>query len=233
MITYKSLKDHVYEYLYEKINTGGLKPKEKISENNLCKHLNVSRTPVREALIKLEEEGYVTRLPRRGFIVKEITLDKIKEIYSIIGCLEGMAASLAIQNRSDQDVSMMKQLVKKMDEAIGNRRLYEYFKLQRKFHNVYLEASGNSELVDLLTSLKKRFMKKAYFAREDDAELYRALKNFNKGHKKIIQLFVDGKRADIDRYLKEVHWNLDYASIVVSPFEASETKRVKRSKASS
>ncbi len=87
--------------------------------------------------------------------------------------------------------------------------------------------------MDLLTSLKKRFMKKAYFAREDDAELYRALKNFNKGHKKIIQLFVDGKRADIERYLKEVHWNVDYASIVVSPFEASETKRVKRSKASS
>ena len=220
MINYKSLKDHVYEYLYERINIGSLKPKEKVNENNLCKHLKVSRTPVREALIKLEEEGYVTRLPRRGFIVKEITLVKIKEIYSIIGCLEGMAASFAIQNYNEKDMALMKQLVKKMDEAIHNKRLQEYFKLQRKFHNVFVEASRNSELVNLVTSLKKRFMKKAYFAREGDEELYKVLRNFNKGHKKIIQLLEKGNREEIKRYLRDVHWNLDYASIVISPFEA-------------
>jgi DNA-binding GntR family transcriptional regulator len=222
MINYKSLKDHVYEYLYKQINTGKLKPKEKISENKLCEHLNVSRTPVREALIMLEEKGYVTRLPRRGFIVREITSNKIKEIYSIIGCLEGMAASLAIKNINDEDLSLMKKLVNKMNDSIEKRNIYEYFKLQRKFHNVFLVASENSELINIVTSLKKRFIKKAYYNHETDDHLFKDLSNFNKGHERIVQLFKKGNSEEIEKYIKNEHWSLKHVNTVVSPFEANK-----------
>jgi DNA-binding GntR family transcriptional regulator len=119
---YKSLKDLVYVYLYEKINQGTIKPNEKINENLICRDLQVSRTPVREALIKLEDEGYLKRMPRRGYIVREVTRDKIREIYEIIGCLEGLAASLAIDRMTGKDIILLETLVEKMNEAIKNKK---------------------------------------------------------------------------------------------------------------
>jgi DNA-binding GntR family transcriptional regulator len=218
---YKSLKELVYAYLYEKINQGTIKPSEKINENLICEDLQVSRTPVREALIKLEDEGYIKRMPRRGFIVREVSLDKIREIYEIIGCLEGLAASLAIDRMTGKDIILLETLVEKMDEAIKNKKLREYFKLQRDFHDVYISASGNEELYNILLSLKKRFVKKAYFTRENDQELYTALKRFNDGHKEIVTLIKKSNKKGVVDYLKEVHWNFKNAEIVVSPFELS------------
>jgi DNA-binding GntR family transcriptional regulator len=218
---YKSLKDLVYVYLYEKINQGTIKPNEKINENLICRDLQVSRTPVREALIKLEDEGYLKRMPRRGYIVREVTRDKIREIYEIIGCLEGLAASLAIDRMTGKDIILLETLVEKMNEAIKNKKLHEYFKLQRNFHNVYISASGSGELYNMLLSLKKRFVKKAYFTRENDQELYTALKRFNDGHKQIVNLIKKSDKKGVADYLKDVHWNFINAEIVVSPFEPS------------
>jgi DNA-binding GntR family transcriptional regulator len=175
VFNYKTLKEHVYLYLYEKINSGTIKPKEKINESQLCKDINVSRTPIREALIQLEDEGYIERLPRRGFIVKEISLGKIKEIFQILGCLEGFAASLTIDKLTDKDIEEMRALVKKMDEAIADKKVPDYFRLQRNFHNIYISVCGNNELFDLIASLKKRFVKKAYFLSENKGILYEPL----------------------------------------------------------
>jgi DNA-binding GntR family transcriptional regulator len=216
---YKSLKELVYAYLYEKINQGTIKPNEKINESLICEDLQVSRTPVREALIQLEDEGYITRVPRRGFIVREVTRKKIREIYEIIGCLDGLAASLAIDRMTGKDIILLETLVEKMNEAIKNKKLHEYFKLQRNFHNVYISASGSEELYNTLLSLKKRFVKKAYFTRENDQELYTALKRFNDGHKQIVNLIKKSDKKGVADYLKEVHWNFRNAEIVVSPFE--------------
>jgi DNA-binding GntR family transcriptional regulator len=218
---YKSLKELVYEYLYERINSGSIKANEKINENHICQDLHVSRTPVREALIQLEDEGYIQRIPRRGFIVREVTLNKIKEIYEIIGCLEGLAAALAIDKMTGKDIILLDTLVDKMDEAIKNRKLHEYFRLQRNFHNVYISASGNEELHNMLVLLKKRFVKKAYFTHENDQELYNALKDFNSGHKQIVRLIKNSDKKGVAEYLKEMHWNYKNAEIVVSPFESS------------
>ncbi len=220
VINYKSLKDHIYKYLYEKINNGSLKPREKLDENQLCKDLKVSRTPIREALIQLEDEGYVERLPRRGFIVKEITLDKIKEIFEIIGCLEGMAGAMAIEKIKEKDISLLSKLINKMDESIKNRKLLEYFSLQRNFHNVILSASGNTELTNLISSLKKRFLKKAYFGRQDDDALYKRLRKNNDEHKHIFKLLEEGDKTGIEKLLREVHWNTARAEMIVSPFES-------------
>lgn len=218
---YKSLKELVYAYLYERINQGTIKPNEKINEKLICEDIHVSRTPVREALIQLEDEGYIKKVPRRGFIVREVTLEKIREIYEIIGSLEGLAASLAIDRMTGKDIILLETLVEKMNEAINNKKLHEYFKLQRNFHNVYISASGSEELYNMLLSLKKRFVKKAYFTRENDQGLYIALKRFNDGHKQIVNLIKKSDKKGVADYLKEVHWSFKNAEIVVSPFEQS------------
>jgi len=220
VLNYKSLKDHVYKYLYDKINSGSLKPGEKINENQLCKDLNVSRTPIREALIQLEDEEFIIRLPRRGFMVKEISLEKIKEIYEIIGCLEGFAAHLAVERMNEKDMLSLKKAIDKMDDSIDNKNLHDYFKLQRNFHNIYISACGNDELFSIITSLKKRFVKKAYFMHENEDILYKTLRNNNKGHRKIYNFLEKHDGQGVEIYLRDIHWNFENANLIVSPFEA-------------
>ena len=209
---YKSLKDHVYQYLYEKINNDQLKPKDKINESQLCKDIEVSRTPIREALIQLEDEGYIERVPRRGFIVKEISAAKIKEICQILGCLDGFAAALAIDRMKERDLQEMKSLVGKMDEAISDRKIREYFRLQRDFHDVYVSMCGNRELFDLITSLKKRFVKKAYYLNKDEADLVKSLEWKNNGHKRIlgrdVQTFLEKNRMPVPSFLEATRRNV-------------------------
>jgi DNA-binding GntR family transcriptional regulator len=223
-LNYKSLKDHVYLYLYERINNGTLKPGDKINENQLCKDLEVSRTPIREALIKLEDEGYIERLPRRGFVVKEISLGKIKEIYEILGCLEGFAASLAIDRLTEKDLMVMKILVQKMDDAISDKNVHEYFKLQRNFHETYILACGNKELFDLIILLKKRFVKKAYLLHENEETIVQTMKKNNLGHKNIVDLLEKKDKSGIEALERDVHWNLENVNVIVSPFESEKTK---------
>lgn len=222
-LNYKSLKELVYEYIYAKINSGTLKPNEKIYENQICKDLNVSRTPIREALIQLENEGLLDRLPRRGFKVKEINIEKIREIYEIIGTLEGLAANRSIGKIKEDDIKSMQNLTQKMDDAIKKKNRHEYFRLQRIFHDLIITACGNKELFDLINSLKKRFIKKAYFRHKNADVLYKALMENNKQHKELTILIEKGDKEGAEKFLRYVHWDLARASIVISSFESSNS----------
>jgi len=223
MLKYKSLKELVYEYLYKKINSGSLQPKDKLNENQICKDLNVSRTPIREALVQLENEGYIKRLQRRGFIVREINQNQIKEIYKILGSLEGLAASDAVDHLMESDLEAMAKLTKRMDAAIKKRNVSQYFELQRSFHNKYIAASGNAELTKLISSLKKRFIKKAYFRHENEEILYETLQRNNNHHKEILKLLKKKDKKGVEQYLEEVHWNFNSANLIISTFKASNS----------
>jgi DNA-binding GntR family transcriptional regulator len=213
MLNYKSLKDHVYDYISAKINDGSLKPKERINEANICENLKVSRTPVREALMQLSSDGYLENLPRRGFIVKEIDPKKVSEIYSIIGCLEGMAATLALKHLKKSDISMLKALVEKMDDAIISKEYNEYYRLQNLFHDTFILASNNSELHTLITNTKKSFIKQSYYIGKPNEDLFKALEETNSEHKRIIELFEEGNPNKLESYLREVHWSPRYADL--------------------
>lgn len=213
MLNYKSLKDHVYDYISAKINDGSLKPKERINEAQICESLEVSRTPVREALMQLTSDGYLDNLPRRGFIVKEIDEKKVSEIYSIIGCLEGMAASLALKNFKKSDISMLKALIEKMDDAISNKEYNEYYKFQTIFHDTFIVASQNTELHTLITNTKKSFIKQSYYIGKPNEDLFKALEETNNEHKRIVELFEEGNALKLETYLREVHWSPRYADL--------------------
>lgn len=212
MSVYKTLKDHVYDYISNKINDGSLKPNERINENNICEDLQISRTPVREALLQLASEGYLEKLPRRGFTVKELKPERVEQIYIVIGCLEGLAAKLSLSNITDEHIYEMKEIVKSMDKALENRDYSEYYKLQTKFHDVYISASGNDELIKLLNELKKSFIKQTYYTNDDNGdEFHEVLLNTNEEHKVIVELFEQKDREKLEDYIKDVHWNTEYA----------------------
>lgn len=211
MTFYKTLKDYVFEYISEQIHSGAIKPNEKINENSICEVLKISRTPVREALIQLADEGILEKTPRKGFTVKEIDLNKVKEIYSIIGVLEGMSAALSVTKISESDIAIMKRLVEDMDNYIINHDFKNYYKAQLRFHEVFIQPCGNSELINLIQILKMKFIRRSYVIDENNTQLPTALLETNEQHKKIYELFLNRDSKGIEDYLRNVHWNVTYA----------------------
>lgn len=214
MNRYKSLKDHVYGYIAEKINDGSLSRDQWIDEQLICEELKISRTPVREALIQLATEGYLENLPRRGFIVCGVDEKKARELYMIIGRLDGLAAALALDYLTPKEINMMKILITSMDQAIDNKETDIYYKLQLEFHNVYINLCRNENLMRLLNQLRKNFIRQSYAdikGENETLELFDLLKKINEHHKAIVEIFERKDKDEIERFIRDVHWNIENA----------------------
>ncbi len=208
-----SVSKGIYDYISNAINEGLLKPGEKIDERAICLELKVSRTPVREALAELAGEGYLERTSRRGFRVKSISAENAKEIYEIIGNLEGLAARKALPRLQPQDFADMEALLARMDGAIRERNISAFYKLQRTFHDVFVCACGSQTLIEILESLKNRFMRQVYFWQPNDEALIGALQHFNSEHGIILELFKAGDGEKLSEYLRDVHWDFNHPSL--------------------
>lgn len=167
---YLSLKDHVYRYISDCINTGSLNPGDKINEAQVSETLNISRTPIREALVQLASDGYLDSLPRKGFRVKALDTTKVQQFYEIIGALDGRAAALCMPHITKEDLNQMQFLAEAMDSAIHAGLGDKYYELQVEFHNVYLNRCPNTEMTDLLNRLKNNFIRKYYLFENPDNE---------------------------------------------------------------
>lgn len=206
MTSFLSLKDHVYNYISEKINEGSLKPNEKINEKSIMDDLNISRTPVREALIQLATEGYLENIPRKGFIVRPLNKKKAMEIYVILGVLDSFAANLSMDLLSEKDIQDMENLTKEMDDVISNYDFKEYYKLQMDFHSIYINKCENEELIRILNLLKRNFIKQTYSGVEKEKLKY-ILYETNDEHKKIVKMFREKDKETIENYLRNIHWD--------------------------
>jgi len=210
MEEFLTLKDHVYNYIAEQIRCGNLVPGKKINENSISEKLKISRTPVREALIQLASEGLLENVPRKGFIIKHLNVDEAKEIYLIIGVMDGLAVSLACPSVTEQALRDMEFYITSMDLAIETGNFSMYHKLQEEFHNVYLALCPNRSLVNLLIQLKKKFLRRSYVA-EPQSSMKDILYATNNEHREIVRLIREKDTSGLEKYLREVHWNIQKA----------------------
>lgn len=152
----RSLREQVYDFLRDEMSKGGLQPGAYLDLNEIAKRLGVSRTPLREALLNLESQGFVTVLPRRGFQLNELTLDDIRSFYEIIGALEASALRNVGFSLSSDDLTRMRVLDRQMNEAVAARDFDRYYQANLAFHDVYLTRSENRRLVAQVQLLKRR-----------------------------------------------------------------------------
>lgn len=206
----KTLKDYVYEYISKGIQEGTLKPNDKLNEQEISDRLGISRTPIREALIQLAADGLLESIPHRGFRVKPLSLKEVTELYIIIGNLDSLAANLALDNLSEEDINQMEGLKEEMDEAIKKEEYDRYYKLQIEFHDVYINKCNNEELIRILNQLRMRFIRQSY-SNIDKEELLKVLLETNEQHGVIIDLIKARDSKRLENYIKEVHWNTKYA----------------------
>ncbi len=145
--------EFVYRTLREAIIRGVLPEGQRIQDRLLALELGVSRTPVREALQRLEAEGFLKNVPRLGLIVAEITPQEIEDIYIIRIALEGVAARLAAQRASAGDIEILSSLNEGIARATHSRDVQQLTTLNREFHQAIYQAARNASLAELLNRL--------------------------------------------------------------------------------
>jgi len=198
----RSLREQVYEYLRDEMNRGVLTPGSTINLNGMSSRLGVSKTPLRDALIQLESEGFVTILPRRYVVVNQLTLDDIRQAYEIAGALEGSAVQSAFHKFERGHIGELERLNKEMLGAIRARDFDRYYQLNLSFHDVFLNLSGNAMLRRIVMPIKRRlydFPRRGYIKEWE-------LRNCDE-HEAFVQCIKEGDREGAVKIIRDLHWS--------------------------
>lgn len=154
--SYKPLREVVCEALRQAITDGVLRPGERLMEIQLAEELGVSRTPVREAIRKLELEGFVVMVPRRGTYVADLSIKDVNEVFEVRSALEVLAAGLAAERITEEELEEMERLLVQIGEQIENGDLESLVETDSQFHDILYRASRNDKLVGIINNLREQ-----------------------------------------------------------------------------
>lgn len=154
--SYRPLRELVCETIRQAIVDGVFSPGERLMEIQLADEMGVSRTPVREAIRKLELEGFVVMIPRRGTYVADISIKDINEVYEIRTSLEVLAAGLAAERISDEELETMQRLLVEIGQHIEDGNIEKIVEIDTAFHDVLYKASRNKRLAGIINNLREQ-----------------------------------------------------------------------------
>jgi DNA-binding GntR family transcriptional regulator len=148
-----ALTDWAYQWIKGEILSLTLSPGAQLNINNLTEELNISRTPIREALLRLEKDGLVRVIPRAGFYVTEITRRDLEELYEIRELLESRAIEEAVNNMSDLDLKLIDGNIKGSHLSVRDKEVDNFLRLEIEFHTFLINHSSNQRLISIMESL--------------------------------------------------------------------------------
>ena len=154
--SYQPLREVVCEALRDAIRDGILKPGERLMEIQLAEELGVSRTPVREAVRKLELEGYVIMMPRRGTYVSDLSIRDINEVFEIRTSLESLASGLAAERITEEELERLQRLLVSIGAHITSGDMEQIVATDTEFHELLYQASRNQRLVGIISNLREQ-----------------------------------------------------------------------------
>ena len=207
-----SLRRQIFDYLSHQIEKGVLTPGSLINVRKLTEELNVSRTPLREALAQLEAQGFVTILPQRGVLINVLTYEELLNIYEILGALESQVLQTVFQCIDAKKVDAMKRCNQIMAQAIANEQNRKFHETNIILHRVFLDLSCNGELTNYVSNLK---LKLFGFARKSYRKRFK--ESIVREHEEFIELVRAEKKSDAVDYLKNVHWKFNYPENFIRP----------------
>ncbi len=156
MNEYLPLRDVVFNTLRQAILRGELKPGERLMEIQLANKLGVSRTPIREAIRKLELEGLVLMIPRRGAEVAEITEKSLRDVLEVRRALEELSVQLACDRITEEQIEELKVAAKEFEKTLKSGDVTAYAEADVKFHDIIYFATDNQRLISLLYNLREQ-----------------------------------------------------------------------------
>ncbi|HET7214521.1 MAG TPA: GntR family transcriptional regulator [Terriglobia bacterium] len=206
----KSLSQRAYDMLCLQIVQGKLRPGERVLAKNLSNQLGMGRTPVREALLRLQNEGIIICNSRHNYKVRILTPEDIKEIYDTLGILEGAAAGAVPQIISSEDIDRLEEYNDRMQEFAQKGDLSAFGRWNHEFHGIFLDRYGNRMLHSLCDSIRRQ----VYAYPVQGGSLARWLEKSVREHREIIRMVRKNEGRRLESYFREVHWsfnrNLNY-----------------------
>ena len=152
MMESRPIREIAYEVLKRAMITGEIPAGERIVETDYAERLHISRTPLREALRKLERDGLVEYVLRRGVVVRAFTIADVDEIYTIRNALEMLTLPAVVKNVKDQDIAQLREKLQKMDEAMAKGDMESLSHLARAFHGQITHLSNQTRILRVIES---------------------------------------------------------------------------------
>jgi len=197
------LREQVYNYLKRVLNNGSLKAGTFLDLNAIGQELKLSRTPLRDALIRLEVEGFVIIHSRRGVMVKPLEISEIRDIYQIIGALEASAILEVAPQFDNAALDTMSELSNTMHRALEADDFSSYYAHNVAFHDSYLIKSNNNWLRNTVHHCKERLYdfprRRTYLRGWEEASILE--------HETLVQLLREGHWQQAGDYIRDVHWS--------------------------
>ncbi|OHE16830.1 MAG: hypothetical protein A2X96_05810 [Syntrophobacterales bacterium GWC2_56_13] len=178
-----SVREKTYDYLKSNILSGRFVPGERLAEEHLAEELGVSRTPVREALHKLEQEGLIEPLESRGFCVPHDSPEEIEDLFDIRTVLEGYTLKIICERITDEQIEKLEEMIDKAEDALRWKRIGEVFQWNTQFHDtLHSLVADKRRFHSLIVNLRKYMLR----YRKDTLQNLGAGKRAIDGHRQIL-----------------------------------------------
>lgn len=185
---HRPLREIVYEELKRQILVGEIAPGTRMMEVEMAEDMGVSRTPIREAIRKLEKEGLVTIEPRRGAYASEISVKDMVDVLEVRQDLEGMAAALAAEKVTEEEKQAFIKVNSEYEEAIRSGNTDEIIRCDELFHQLIVSYSGNKTLNQLLSQVQELALRFRYIYYDD----FSRYEKMPKEHEEIEEAILSG-----------------------------------------
>lgn len=207
------LRDVVFNTLRQAILTGELKPGERLMEIHLANKLGVSRTPIREAIRKLELEGLVIMIPRKGAEVAQITEKSMNDVLEVRRAMDELCTELACDRISEEEIIALGAAGDNFTKVAATKDIRKCAQADVEFHDIILKATGNMRLVQLVNNLAEQMYRYRFEYLKDDSRyenlieehrvIYESIKNRDKAAAKAAaRLHIDNQEKAIIRQIR-------------------------------
>lgn len=154
---YLPLRDVVFNTLRQAILKGELAPGERLMEKQLADRMGVSRTPIREAIRKLELEGLVIMVARKGAEVARITEKDLKNVLEVRCALEELAVKIACEKMSEKNITRLTKTIEDFKDAVTRKNVAKIVDKDVEFHDIIFESTENDKLIQIVNNLREQF----------------------------------------------------------------------------
>lgn len=206
---YKPLREVIFTTLRDAIIVGELRPGERLMEVKLAEKMGVSRTPVREAIRKLELEGLVDMIPRKGAHVADLSVKDIVDVLEVRASLDGLAALLAAERITDEEIDELNHVNSQFLSFLQKENLQGSIKKDVEFHEIIYRSSRNEKLIQIVSNLREQVQRFRVIYLKD----YVNPKELEKEHKDIIDA-ICSKDSDLSRRVAQNHIKSQQESII-------------------
>lgn len=213
-----TIRDQVYQILKEDICNGVYAPGQRLQEQELTARLNVSRSPVREALRLLAGDGLVLEVPNKGVFVKEFTAKDIQDVCDVRIMMETFAILRAASSLTDGTRARLVELIRDLDDAYAQRDLNDYIALDAQLHDLFVALSGNNILMDSYQKVHNIIQQFRIYSLMDS-------QRFNEScdeHRQVVRNILAG---DLERAAAVNRKHLELAKLKIVDYMAAHPRR--------